>query len=118
MTWNSAKQTNFENHIICVTTSAGLPLAWVDNLETIDMFNDFAPTARVPSQKMLTCHLLPAAVNEFRANSQAATAGYEVTIHADRWTGQNKHHLIAIMMMVDGTASQVPAKSTSNWESH
>lgn len=107
MTWNSAKQTNFENHIICVTASAGLPLAWVDNPETIDMFNDLAPAARVPSQKTLTCHLLPAAVNEFQANAQAATAGHEATIQADGWTGQNKHHLIAIMMTVDGRASKI-----------
>ncbi|KAH9988278.1 hypothetical protein BJV74DRAFT_796328 [Russula compacta] len=84
-----------------LTASARLPLSWVDNAEWIRFCDEFLPAAKSPSWKTLTCRLLPAIVGKFHVVAQAAVQGHEATVQADGWMGQNKHHLIAIMIIVD-----------------
>ena len=103
--WDSAKQKRFETRIAHLTASAGLPLAWVDNIEFIDLISDFIPGAKPPSRKVLTNCLVPATVNELCSDAKSAASGHEATVQADGWTGQNKHHLIAVMITVKGEAS-------------
>jgi hypothetical protein len=84
-----------------MTASAGFPLSWVDSPEWIDFCTEFLPAAKLPSQKMLTHCLLPAAITELHASARAATKGHEATLQADGWTGVNNHHLLAFMIMAD-----------------
>lgn len=100
--WDSAKQKRFETRVARLTASAGLPLAWVDNIEFIDLIAEFIPGAKPPSRKVLTNRLIPTTVDELRAEAKSAASGHEATIQADGWTGQNKHHLIAVMITVHG----------------
>lgn len=100
--WSAEKQKRFENRVTRLTASAGLPLSWVDNAEWIDLCEEFIPAAKSPSRKTLTRRLLPAAVAELRAEARAAAKGHEATMQADGWTGTNNHHLIAVMISVDG----------------
>jgi hypothetical protein len=94
----------FENHIARLTVSAGFPLSWVDNTEWIDFCTKFLPATSLPSQKTLTYHLLPTAVEELRASARAAAKGHEATLQADRWTGINNHHLLAFIITADSKA--------------
>lgn len=103
--WDSTKQKRFETRVARLTASAGLPLSWVDNIEFIDLISDFIPGAKPPSRKVLTKRLIPATVDELRTEAKSAASGHEATVQADGWTGQNKHHLIAVMITVHGEAS-------------
>jgi len=85
-----------------MTAFTGFPLFWVDNPEWIDFFTEFLPAAKLPLQKTLTHHLLPAAITELHASPTAATKGHKATLQADGWTGVNNHHLLAFMIMADG----------------
>lgn len=100
--WDSTKQKRFEMRIARLTASAGLPLSWVDNIEFIDLISDFIPGAKPPSRKVLTNRLIPTVVNELRAEAKSAASGHEATLEADGWTGENKHHLIGVMITVKG----------------
>ncbi|KIK76097.1 hypothetical protein PAXRUDRAFT_170928 [Paxillus rubicundulus Ve08.2h10] len=81
-----------------LTVSAGLPFIWVDNPEWLAFFSKLLPTAKRPSQKTLTCRLIPKAVEELHAEVKATVCGHNVTVQADRWTGINNHYLIAFMV--------------------
>lgn len=74
----------------------------MDNTKWLDLHEEFIPVAKSPSRKTLTHHLLPATVAELCAEARAATKGHKATMQADGWTGTNNHHLIAIMISVDG----------------
>jgi hypothetical protein len=99
--WNATRQHRFENHITRLTVSGGLPLSWVDNANWIGFCQEFLPFASLPSRKVLTQRLIPGAANELRSQAKAAAKGKEATLQADGWTGQNNHHLIAVMISVD-----------------
>jgi hypothetical protein len=100
--WSPERQRRFETRVARLTASAGFSLSWVDNVEWIDLCNEFIPAAKSPSRQTLTRRLLPKAADELRSAAKAAVKGHEATLQADGWTGTNTHHLIAYMITVDG----------------
>ena len=97
-TWLPDFQKKFEERIARLTVSAGLPLSWVDNPEWIDFINDFVPSVRSPSRKVLTNRLIPAAAKNHRDMAKIAAKNQNTTLQADGWTGTNFHHLLAFMI--------------------
>jgi len=85
-----------------LTAAAGFSLSWVDNPVFIEFMEEYIPAAKLPSRKVLTQQIIPAAVAEYRVQAKAGTRGCEGTIQADGWTGGNHHHLIAFMITVNG----------------
>ena len=100
--WTPAKQRSFETRVTRLTASANFPLSWVDNPEWLGLCDEFIPSAKPPSRKVLSCRLLPATVHELRKEVKAAAKGHNATLQADGWTGENHHHLIAFMITIDG----------------
>jgi len=96
--WLPDVQRKFEERIARLTASAGLPLSWVDNPEWIDFINDFLPSARSPSRKVLTNRLIPTIAQGYRDHTKTMARGKNVTLQADGWTGVNFHHLLALMI--------------------
>jgi len=96
--WPPEFQRKFEEKIARLTVSAGLPLSWVDNPEWIDFINDFLPSARSPSRKVLTNRLIPAATKSCQDLAKTAARDQNTTLQADGWTGANFHHLLAFLM--------------------
>jgi len=90
----------FEERITRLTTSAGLPLSWVENPEWLNFCADFLPQAKSPSQKVLTQRLLPQTLANFQLRAKERASGKNVTASCDGWTGENFHHYIAFMIMV------------------
>lgn len=96
--WPPEFQRKFEERIVRLTASAGLPLYWVDNPEWIDLVNNFLPSARSPSRKVLTNCLTPAITKEYRDMKKVAARDQNTTLQADGWTGANFHHLLTFMI--------------------
>ncbi|KAF9494610.1 hypothetical protein BDN71DRAFT_1483007 [Pleurotus eryngii] len=85
--WNDWWQVAFEYLLIRLAASAGLPLSWVENPEFMGLCHEFIPYAVIPSQKVLTCCLLP-------------LSGEHGTAQCDGWSGLNNHHYIAFMVTI------------------
>ena len=81
--WTSESQQRFEEKIARLTVTAGLPLSWVDNPEWIDLVHDFLPHAQSPLQKVLTNHLIPAALKKHQDETKAMARDQNVTLQAD-----------------------------------
>lgn len=105
--WDSVKQKHFETWIACLTASAGLPLALVDNIKFIVLISEFIPTVKPPSWKVLTKWLISATIDELHAKAKSSVSCHEATIEADGWTSQNNHHPIAMMITVHSEASLI-----------
>ncbi|KAH9024118.1 hypothetical protein EDB84DRAFT_1440775 [Lactarius hengduanensis] len=101
LSWSEGRQTRFEERLIRLTASAGLPLLWVENPEWLDFCVEFLPQARSPSRKVLTRRLLPQALSEFQSKAKEQMKGKTATASCDGWTGENFHHYIAFMVMAD-----------------
>ncbi|KAE9388778.1 hypothetical protein BT96DRAFT_773704, partial [Gymnopus androsaceus JB14] len=101
--WSVAQQTQFEEQITRLTASGGFSLSWVENLEFHSLIQEFMPSAKIPSRKVLTNRLLPKVAQSFRENAQldAQANSANVTAQCDGWSGINHHHLIAFMMTVN-----------------
>ncbi|KAH9028010.1 hypothetical protein EDB84DRAFT_1588968 [Lactarius hengduanensis] len=96
-----ARQARFEERITRITAAAGFSLSWVENPEWLDFCNDFVPQAKSPSRKVLTKRLLPQTLNELQQKAKQRVRGKNATASCDGWTGENFHHYIAFMIMVD-----------------
>lgn len=105
MFWTPEKQASLERRIARLTASANFPIAWVDNIEWIGLCDEFIPSGKSPSRKVLAQRLIPTAVRELREEIKASVQGQNVTLQADGWTGENHHHLIAFMITVNGKVS-------------
>ena len=100
-TWSDARQLRFEEKLVRLTASAGLPLSWVENPEWLSFCTEFLPSAKSPSRKVLTRRLLPRTLGEFQSAAKQLVAGQNVTVSCDGWTGENFHHYIAFMIVVN-----------------
>ncbi|KAH8991738.1 hypothetical protein EDB86DRAFT_2806431 [Lactarius hatsudake] len=92
LSWSEGCQARFEERIIHLTASAGLPLSWVENPEWLDFCVKFLLQAKSPSRKVLTRRLLPQALSEFQSKAKVQLNGKNATASCDGWTGENFHH--------------------------
>ena len=99
--WTSERQNLFESRIARITASAGLPLAWIENVEWQAFVDDFIPQAQLPSRKVLTSRIIPAELQQYQALSKSRVNGKNATAQCDGWTGENFHHFIAFTMTVN-----------------
>ncbi|KAH9023574.1 hypothetical protein EDB83DRAFT_2208122, partial [Lactarius deliciosus] len=99
--WSDARQARFEERVTRITAAAGFPLSWVENPEWLDFCNDFVPQAKLPSRKVLTKRLLPQTLNGLQQAAKQRVSGKNATASCDGWTGENFHHYIVFMIMVD-----------------
>ena len=99
--WSDARQLHFEEKLVCLTALAGLPLSWVENPEWLSFCTEFIPSAKSPSQKVLTQRLLPCTLREFQFAAKQHMSGQNVMVSCDGWTGENFHHYIAFMIVVN-----------------
>jgi len=105
--WSPERQRLFETRIARLTSSAGLPLAWVDNPEWALFCEEYIPMARSPSRKTLTNRIIPSLVDQLRNNARSETQGSYSTLQADGWTGVNHRHLIAFMITANKKVSSM-----------
>ncbi|KAI0827853.1 hypothetical protein BC628DRAFT_1317586 [Trametes gibbosa] len=96
--WTAARQSHYESLVTRLTASANFPLSWVDNPIWIEFCDEFLPSAKVPTRRVLTSRLLHNEIKHFRAQAIQQTAGGDATMQADGWTGLNNHHLLAFMI--------------------
>jgi len=104
--WTTARQAMFENRLARLTASAGLPLAWVDNIEWLLFLQDFLPAATPVSGKVLTTRVTPNLVNQMRNEAKDVVKGQHGTLQADGWTGENHRHIIAFMITANQKVSE------------
>ena len=76
---------HFDERIVRLTASAGLPLSWVENPEWLDFCTEFVPQAKSPSRKVLTQRLLPQTLAELQVKSKQQVSGQNVTASCDGW---------------------------------
>ncbi|KAJ3764603.1 hypothetical protein FB446DRAFT_710197, partial [Lentinula raphanica] len=95
-TWTADHQRLYEELLIRLTASAGLPLSWVDNLEFDAFISHFLPHAKPVRQGIAT-----------------SLANCEVTMQADGWTGLNHSHLVAFMVSAERKIHTVDVYDTS-----
>ena|ERR1700722_389681 len=100
--WTSTRQDRFEERVTRLTVAAGLPLSWVDNTNWQELVQEFIPGAKSPSQKVLIKWLIPSSIAKHQAEAKASVRGLEATVQVDGWTGLNHHHLITVMITVEG----------------
>jgi hypothetical protein len=101
MAWSDARQLHFEEIMVRLTASAGLPLSWVENPEWVNFCTEFIPQAKSPSRKVLTQRLLPRTLAELQSQAKQRASGKNATASCDGWTGENTHHYIAFMIVVE-----------------
>ncbi|KAJ3755217.1 hypothetical protein EV360DRAFT_20101, partial [Lentinula raphanica] len=111
--WTTDHQRRYEEILIRLTASAGLPLSWVDNLEFDAFISQFIPQAKAVSRKTLTRRILPTVIKQVREGIVASVANREVTMQADGWTGLNHSHLVAFMVSADRKIHTVDVYDTS-----
>ncbi|KAF9647431.1 hypothetical protein BDM02DRAFT_3098174 [Thelephora ganbajun] len=93
--WTPEFQREPEERIARLTVSAGLPLSWVDDPAWINFVNGFLPSARSPSQEVLTNRLIPVAAKRHQDAIRVAVKNQNVTLQVGGWTDTNSHHLLA-----------------------
>jgi hypothetical protein len=98
--WTQAHQLRFEERLVRLTASAGLPLSWVENPEWIEFCTESIPPAKSPSRKVLMRRLLPRTLAELQSQAKKRVSGMNATASCDGWTGENFHHYIAFMIVV------------------
>jgi hypothetical protein len=101
LAWSNGRQTSFEERITRLTVSAGLPLSWVENPEWLDFCTELVPQAKSPSCKVLTRCLLPQTLAELQSQAKERASGQNATASCDGWMGENFHHYIVFMVMVN-----------------
>ena len=101
LSWPDGRQAYFEDRITRLTASAGLPLSWIENPEWLNFCTEFIPQAKSPSRKVLTRRLLPRTLAGFQGKAMERASGRNATASCDGWTGENFHHYIAFMIMVE-----------------
>ena len=101
LSWSDGRQAYFEDRITRLTASAGLPLSWIENPEWLNFCTEFLPQAKSPSRKVLTRRLLPRTLAGFQGKAMERASGRNATASCDGWTGENYHHYIAFMIMVE-----------------
>ncbi|KAI0654019.1 hypothetical protein C8Q70DRAFT_890671, partial [Cubamyces menziesii] len=112
--WDEVRQASFEARIARITASCGLPLTWVENVEVVDFFAEFIPSALVPSRTTLGNRIIPAELHKFRDNAQNECKGKLATVQCDGYTASNQHHLVAFMITVGGKVYTIRAYDTSD----
>ena len=93
----------YEEIVVWLMASGGLPLSLVKNPEWLNICTEFIPQAKSPSRKVLTQRLLPRTLAELRSQAKQRASGKNATASCDGWTGENFHHYIAFMIVVDKT---------------
>jgi len=111
---NSTRQMRFEERMIRLTASAGLPLSWVENPEWLNFCTEFIPQAKSPSRKVLTRRLLPQTLAELQSQAKQRASGKNATASCDGWTGENFHHYIAFMIVVGKEVHTVKVHDASD----
>ncbi|KAG1727642.1 ribonuclease H-like domain-containing protein [Suillus paluster] len=96
--WTTSDQADWEIRLARLTTSAGLPLRWVENHKWKVLCDHFLPRAKIPSAKVLTQRVLPHALNILKGTAKEECQGADATLQCDSWTGENHHHLLGFMM--------------------
>ncbi|KAI0364093.1 hypothetical protein BV20DRAFT_956971 [Pilatotrama ljubarskyi] len=112
--WTAEKQSRFESLVTRLTASANFSLSWVENPVWLTICDEFMPSAKPPTRRVLTSCLLPSEVRFYRAQAIARTAGAEATLQGDGWTGINNHHLIAFMITAKRKVHTVQVIDSSN----
>ena len=95
--WSPSDQLEFESHIADITTSAGFPVSWVDNVEVRKFCERYILSAKLPSQKVLNKRILPAEVKSWDSQAKLECVGANVLLQCDGWSAINFRHLIAFM---------------------
>lgn len=101
--WNAARQSLYNSLVTRLTASANFPLSWVENPVWLEFCDEFLPSAKIPSRRVLTTRLLPEEVKSFVAQAIKQTTDGDATMQADGWTGLNYHHLLAFMITANRT---------------
>lgn len=96
--WPPDRQYLFEDKIAQLTASAGLAFSWVENPEWISLYQEFIPSAQLPSRETLSDRILPRALNNIWNNAKKSTRGQHVTVQCDGWTALNNSHFQAFMV--------------------
>ncbi|KDQ21390.1 hypothetical protein BOTBODRAFT_99690 [Botryobasidium botryosum FD-172 SS1] len=96
--WSPSDQLEFESHIADITTSAGFPVSWVDNVEVRKFCERYILSAKLPSQKVLNKRILPAEVKSWDSQAKLECVGANVLLQCDGWSAINFRHLIAFML--------------------
>ena len=111
---------HFENLILRMIVSNGLPFTFMENQETQDVFNFIMPTLKLPNRRAISDQILSKASTTLTENiSQRVRADkIGVTAAFDGWTNIKQEHLFGVVLITSqGEALIWNASDVSNQRS-
>ncbi|CAG8671688.1 9194_t:CDS:2, partial [Ambispora gerdemannii] len=92
---------HFENLILRIIVSNGLPFKFMENQETKDVFSFIAPALKLPGRKAISDRILPQSSQELLLSviKRAQEDKIGITAACDGWTNIKQQHLFGVVFI-------------------
>ena len=94
-------QHHFENLVLLMMVSNGLPFTFMENKETQDVFNFIAPALKLPGRRAISDRILPNSANELTKSILQIASDDKIGVTAafDGWTNIKQEHLFGVIFI-------------------
>lgn len=92
---------HFENLVLLMIVSNGLPFTFMENKETLDVFNFISPALKLPGRRAISDRILPNSANELTKSIVQVASNDKIGVTAafDGWTNIKQEHLFGVIFI-------------------
>jgi hypothetical protein len=92
---------HFENLVLLMVVSNGLPFTFLENKETQDVFKFIAPALKLPGRKAISDRILPDSASQLKKSILEVASNDKIGVTAafDGWTNIKQEHLFGVIFI-------------------
>ncbi|CAB4395944.1 unnamed protein product [Rhizophagus irregularis] len=92
---------HFENLVLLMIVSNGLPFTFLENKETQDVFKFIAPALKLPGRKAISDRILPDSASQLKKSILEVASNDKIGVIAafDGWTNIKQEHLFGVIFI-------------------
>ncbi|CAB4424802.1 unnamed protein product [Rhizophagus irregularis] len=92
---------HFENLVLLMIVSNGLPFTFLENKETQDVFKFIAPALKLPGRKAISDRILPDSASQLKKSILEVASNDKIGVTAafDGWTNIKQEHLFGVIFI-------------------
>ena len=104
---------HFENLVLLMMVSNGLPFTFMENKEIQDVFNFIAPALKLPGRRAISDRILPNSANELTKSILQVASNDKIGVTAafNGWTNIKQKHLFGVIFITSQGETLI-------WEAH
>ncbi|RGB34187.1 hypothetical protein C1646_760843 [Rhizophagus diaphanus] len=104
---------HFENLVLLMIVSNGLPFTFLENKETQDVFKFIAPALKLPGRKAISDRILPDSASQLKKSILEVASNDKIGVTAafDGWTNIKQEYLFGVIFITSKGETLI-------WEAH